>query len=100
MENKSGAIYWMQCGDLSCDEEYMGKPLGPLEKDRFKEQLKKPSPIYSHSNNKGHPTTQDNFQIIGREGHGIGRTILESTYIRVNNSTLNRNIGKFNIHHI
>ena len=33
MENKSRAIYWFQCGDLVCDEEYTGEPLGPLEKD-------------------------------------------------------------------
>ena len=43
---------------------------------------------------------QDNFQIIGREDHGIARTIKESICIRVNNPTLNRNIGKFNLHHI
>ena len=23
--NQSGAIYWYQCGDLGCDEEYIGK---------------------------------------------------------------------------
>ena len=39
-------------------------------------------------------------QIIGMEGHGIARTIKESIYIRVNNPTLNRNISKFNLHHI
>ena len=33
MVNQSGAIYWYQCGDLGCDEEYIGKPLGPLVKD-------------------------------------------------------------------
>ena len=33
MVNQSGAIYWYQCGDLGCDEEYMGKPPGPLVKD-------------------------------------------------------------------
>ena len=43
---------------------------------------------------------QTHFQIIGRVDHGIGRTIEESMYITVNNSTLNRNIGKFNLHHI
>ena len=43
---------------------------------------------------------QDNLQIIGREDHDIARKIKESIYIRVNNPTLNRNIGKFNIHHI
>ena len=30
----------------------------------------------------------------------IARTIKESIYIRVNNPTLNRNISKFNLHHI
>ena len=25
MENKSGAIYWFQCGELACDEEYIGE---------------------------------------------------------------------------
>ena len=68
--------------------------------ERFKEYLKEPSPINNHSINTGHPTTQDNFQILGREDHGIARTIKESIYIRVNNQTLNRNIVKFNLHHM
>ena len=25
IENKSWAIYWFQCGDLACDEEYIGE---------------------------------------------------------------------------
>ena len=29
---QSGAIYWHQCGDLGCDDEYIGKPPGPLVK--------------------------------------------------------------------
>ena len=33
LANKSGAIYWSQCGDLTCDDEYIGRPPGPLEKD-------------------------------------------------------------------
>ena len=33
MVNQSGAIYWYQCGDLGCDDEYLGKPPGPLVKD-------------------------------------------------------------------
>ena len=32
MINKSGAIYWFQCGTLTCNDEYIGEPLGPLEK--------------------------------------------------------------------
>ena len=33
MVNQSGAIYRYQCGDLGCDDEYIGKPPGPLVKD-------------------------------------------------------------------
>ena len=40
------------------------------------------------------------FQIIGREGHNLARNIKESIYIRVNNPSLNNNIGKFNLSHI
>ena len=99
MENTSGAIYWFQCGELACDEEYIGETSRTFG-EIFKGNLKEPSPIHNHSHTTDHITTQDNFQIIGREDHGIARTIKESIYIRVNNPTLNRNIGKFNLHHI
>ena len=84
MENKSGAIYWFQCGYFACDEEYIVETSRTFG-ERFKENLKEPSPIHNHSNNTGHITTQGNFQIIGREDHGIDRTINQSIYIRVNN---------------
>ena len=96
MENKRGAIYWFQCGELACDEEYIGET-SRIIGQRFKENLKEPSPIHNHSNTTGHTTSQDNFHIIWREDHGIARTIKESIYIRVNNPTLNRNIDKFNL---
>ena len=102
MENKSEAIYWFQCGDLLCGEEYIGETSRTFG-ERFKELLKEPFPIHNHSCITGHTTTQDNFQIIGREDHGITRTIKQFIYIRVNNPnnpTLNRNIGRFNLHHI
>ena len=99
MENKNEAIYWYQYGDLACNEEYIGETSRTFGV-RFKEYLKEPFLIHNHSHNTGHTTTQDNFQIIGREDHDIARTIKESIYIRVNNTTLNRNIGKFNLHHI
>ena len=93
MANKGGAIYWFQCGVLTCDDEYMGETSRTFG-ERFKEHLKEPLPIHHHNINTGHPTTQHNFQIIGREGHSTARTIKESIYIRVTNPTLNRNIGK------
>ena len=97
MENKSGAIYLFYCGDLACDKEYIGETSRTFG-EKFKEHLKEHSPTYNHSNNTGQSTTQDKFQIIGREGHNIARNIKESIYIRVNDPTLNRNIGKFNLH--
>ena len=37
---------------------------------------------------------------VGREDQGLVRTIKEAIYRRVNNPTLNRNIGKYNLNHI
>ena len=96
MVSKSGTIYWFQCGDLSCDHKYIGETSRTFGQ-RYKKHLKDPSPIHQHSNHTGHPTSHNNFQIIGREGHSLARNIKESIFIRVNNPTLNRNIGKFNL---
>ena len=62
MVSKIGAIYWFQCGDLFCDDEYMGDTSRTFG-ERYKEHLKDPSPIHQHSNHTGHPTSHNNFQI-------------------------------------
>ena len=97
--NKSSVIYQYTCGMIDCDQEYIGES-GRTFGERYKEHLKAPSPIFLHQNNSGHVTTLDNFRIIGREDSSLARTIKESMYIRVNNPTLNRNIGKYNLPHI
>ena len=74
---KSGDIYWFQCGDLSYDDEYTGETSRTFG-ERFKEHLKDPSPIHHDSNHTGQPTSQNNFQITGREEHGLARNIKES----------------------
>ena len=99
MVNQSGAIYWYQCGDLGCDDEYIGETSRTFG-ERYKEHLKAPSAIHHHSIQTCHTTNQNNFQIIGREGQNLARNIKESIYIRVNNPSLNNNIGKFNLSHI
>ena len=86
MVNQSSAIYWYQCGDLACDDEYIGETSRTFD-ERYKEHLKDPSPIHQHSNQTDHPTSHNNFQIIGREGHNLARYIKESIFIRVNNPT-------------
>ena len=45
MVNQSSAIYWYQCGDLSCDDEYIGETSRTFG-ERYKEHLKAPSAIH------------------------------------------------------
>ena len=99
MVNQSGAIDWYQCGDLGCDDEYIGEPSRTFG-EGYKEHLKDSSPIHQQSNQTGHPASHNKSQIIGREGHNLARNIKESIFIRINNPTLNNNIGKFNLPHI
>ena len=55
MVNQSGAIYWYQCGDLGCDDEYIGETSRTFG-ERYKEHLKAPSAIHHHSIQTGHTT--------------------------------------------
>ena len=96
---KSGIIYRFKCDRLECNEEYIGESARTFG-ERFREHLKAPSPIYDHSNITGHTTTLENFSIVGREDQNLIRLIKESMYIRVNNPSLNRNIGKYHLPHI
>ena len=99
MPNQSNTIYWYHCSSPACDDEYIGETSRTFC-ERYKEHLKDTSPIHHHSNQTGHPTTHNNFQIIGREGHNLARYIKESNFIRVNNPSLNNNVGKFALPHI
>ena len=99
MDNKSGVIYSYQCNNIACDEKNIGETARTMG-ERHKEHLKQPSPIHVHIQQTGHNITHTSFNIIGREDQGQARTIKESIYIRVNNSTLNQNIGKYNLSHI
>ena len=53
-----------------------------------------------HIQQTGHNIADNNFNIIGRKDHGQARNIEISIFIRVNNPTLNQNIGKYNLSHI
>ena len=54
MVNQSGLIYWYKCGDLGCDDEYIGETSRTFG-ERYKEHLKAPSSIHHNSNQTGHP---------------------------------------------
>ena len=96
---RSGVIYRYKCGRVDCDHEYIGESARNFE-ERFKEHLKAPSPIHDHTNISGHSVTIDNFSILGKEDQNLTRLIKEALYIRVNNPSLNRNVGRYHLPHI
>ena len=65
-----------------------------------KEHQKAPSPIFDHYNISGHNININNFTIVGREDQNLTRAIKEALFIRVNDPSLNRNIGKYHLPHI
>ena len=99
MMKKSGVIYSYKCGRVECDEEYIGESSRTFG-ERFKEHQKAPCPIFDHFNTTGHSISVENFNIVGREEQNLKRAIKEALYIRVNNPSLNRNVGKYHLPHI
>ena len=79
MANKSSIIYSYCCGEIGCNEEYVGESWRTFG-ERFKEHLKTPSPIFHHQNISGHITSMDNFKILGREENNMARTIQEAMF--------------------
>ena len=56
--------------------------------------------MYDHSNISGHSVTIDNFSMVGREDQNLKRAIKEALYIKSNNPSLKKNIGKYDLPHI
>ena len=52
IDRKSGDIYWYQCREVMCSEEYIGKTSRTFG-ERYKEHLKEPSPFFAHSTQAG-----------------------------------------------
>ena len=96
---KSGVIYKYSCGRVDCGGEYIGES-GRTFGERYREHMRAPSPIMDHQNTTGHEVSLDNFTIVGKEDNSIARNIKEAIFIRVNDPSLNRNIGKFQLSHI
>ena len=99
LTNKSGVIYAFKCSHHGCTEEYIGESARNFA-ERFKEHQEAPSPIFDHCNISGHNITINNFTIVGREDQNLTRAIKEALFIRVNDPSLNRNIGKYHLPHI
>ena len=93
MKKRSGVIYRYRCDRVECNDEYIGESSRTFG-ERFKEHLKAPSPIFDYYSTTGHQVSIENFSIVGREEQNLMRAIKEAIYIRVNNPSLNRNLGK------
>ena len=91
--------YRYKCSEHGCNEEYIGESARNFA-ERFKEHQKAPSPIFDHSYITGHNININNFTIVGREDQNLTRAIKEALFIRVNDPSLNRNIGKYYLPHI
>ena len=96
---KSGVIYKYKCPTINCTGEYIGES-GKTFGDRYKEHLKAPSPIHLHTSSTGHPVSPECFSIVDGEAQDLVRNIKEAMYIRVNDPSLNRNLGKFQLPHV
>ena len=99
IQKKSGVIYRYNCDRVECDEEYIGESSITFG-ERFKEHFKACSPICDHFNTTGHNITIENFNIVEREDQNLNRWIKEALFIRINNPSLNKNIGKYHLPHI
>ena len=97
--HKCGIIYHYKCPHINCPEAYIGGSGRALGK-RVKEHLKAPFPIFHHRSSTGHLLDADNFNIIHKEVHSHSRTIKEAMFIHVNDLTLKRNLGKYQLLHI
>ena len=93
---KSGVIYRYMGNRLECVKEYKGES-AKTPGERLKGHFRAPFPMYDDANTSGHHTSLENFSILGRESHNITRIIKEAMYIRVNDSSLNRNTGRYQL---
>ena len=92
---KVGVIYRYRCGRVGC-EEYIEES-GRTFAERFREHMRVSSLIHDHHNTTGHYLSIENFSIVDREDQSIARSIKEVILIRVNDPSLNRNIGKYQL---
>ena len=96
---KGGVIYRFKCQHTNCLEECIGES-GRTFGDRLKEHLRNSSPIHHHSHSTEHPVNPECFTIIDGKSQVVTMNIKEAMYIHVNDPSLNRNLGKYQLPHI
>ena len=53
--------------------------------------------MHLHTSTSGHPVSSECFSIVDREAQGLTKNIKEAMYIKVNDPSLHRNMGKFQL---
>ena len=96
---KSVVINRYKCSQINYPEEYIDET-GRTFGDRLKEHLRAPSPIHQHNSSTGHPISPDCFSIVHKGAQGTTRNIKEAMFIRANDLSLNRNLGKYKLLHV
>ena len=97
--HKSWVIYRYKYTQADYEKECI-RELSRTFGERLKEHLRALSPICQQSQVAGHPISVDCFTIIGRKAHGFTRAIREALFICINDSSLNRSLGKYQHVHI
>ncbi len=97
---KQDVVYYIPCREPSCNACYIGETcrvLGERIKDHANDSN---SALKRHHLDTNHPIVNpedDNIKIVGSESNAFKRKVKEALFIKVNNPSLNQNIGKFNI---
>ena len=97
--SQTGIIYHYKCPHINCPSAYIGES-GRSLGERVKEHFKAPYPIHLHSTTTGHPMDSEQFSIVHKEVNNHFMTIKEAMFICVQDPTLNRNLGKYQLLHI
>ena len=98
---KSGVIYKFKCPHInSCPEEYIGE-----SSRTFGDRLKRTSqgsipPSINIAAPQDTQSAPECFTIVHRESQGVTKNIKDAMYIHVNDPSLNRNLGKYQLPHI
>ena len=60
----------------------------------------RPSPIHLQNTTTGHPMDPEQLNIVYKQVNSHSRTIKETMFIHIQDPTLNRNLGKYQLLHI
>ena len=96
---KSGIIYRFKCNKVDCDDEYIGESSRTFG-ERYKEYFKIPPQYMTITTSQVMKTALKISALWEGRIKNLIRAIKEAIYIRVNNPSLNRNIGKYHLPHI